>query len=74
MPQEKPKKKRKKKVGLKRMVGPPAPQTKHEKAMAKIRKNRTKASVDSTIAVMKKKRKQAAHRRKMNKKMGTKQA
>ena len=73
MPQEKPKKK-KKKVGLKRMVGPPAPQTKHEKAMAKIRKHRTKVAVDSTVTEMKKKRKQAAARRKMLKKSGAKQA
>jgi hypothetical protein len=71
MPQEKPKKKRKKKVGLKRMVGPPAPQTKHEKTMAKIRKHRTKAAVDSTIAAEKKKKKRAAARRRALK--GTKQ-
>jgi len=72
MPQEKPKKK--KRVGLKRMVGPPAKQTEHEKTMAKIRKHRTKASVDSTVTAMKKKRKRAAARKKMLKKAGAKQA
>lgn len=69
MPQEKPKKK--KRVGLKRMVGPPAPQTKHEKAMEKLRRHQTKVSVDSTIAAMKKKRKRDAARRRALK--GTKQ-
>ena len=72
MPQETPKKK--KRVGLKRMVGPPARQTQQEKTMAQIRKHRTKASVDSTIAAQKKKRKQAAARRKMLKKAGAKRA